>query len=69
MTTVNNRKVSSPSGKDEHPKQKGFLNRPRRWLGGKTIWDWLQLLIIPAVLAAGAIGFSFKQNNTTLDSI
>ncbi|GAC1645065.1 MAG: hypothetical protein NVS4B9_37120 [Ktedonobacteraceae bacterium] len=25
---------------------------------GKTLWDWLQLLIIPAVLAAGGYGLS-----------
>ncbi len=30
------------------------------WAGvrGKTLWDWLQLLIIPAVLAGGAMWFS-----------
>ena len=33
----------------------------------KTFWYWLQLLIIPLVLAAGAIGFSIKQNNDSLN--
>jgi len=33
----------------------------------KTFWYWLQLLIIPAVLAAGAIVFSIKQNNDSLN--
>ena len=33
----------------------------------KTFWYWLQLLIIPFVLAAGAIFFSFKQNNDSLN--
>jgi uncharacterized protein YjbI with pentapeptide repeats len=33
----------------------------------KTFWYWLQLLVIPAVLAAGAIFFSFKQNNDSLN--
>jgi len=33
----------------------------------KTFWYWLQLLIIPAVLAFGAIGFSIKQNSDSLN--
>src|SRR5712691_3940635 len=32
----------------------------------KTLWDWLQLLIIPLMLALIAIGFSIKQNNDSL---
>jgi uncharacterized protein YjbI with pentapeptide repeats len=32
---------------------------------GKTAWDWLQLLIIPFVLGAGAIWFNFQQNTTS----
>jgi hypothetical protein len=28
---------------------------------GKTIWDWLELLIVPAVLAAGGIWFNLQQ--------
>jgi hypothetical protein len=28
------------------------------YVRGKTLWDWLQLLIIPAVLAGGAMWFS-----------
>ncbi len=39
MTTVDNPKVSPPSGKDEDSNVKGFLNRPRA--GGKSIWDLL----------------------------
>ena len=33
---------------------------------GKTAWDWLQLLIIPLVLGAGAIWFNMKQSQTSL---
>ena len=40
-------------------------------LRGKTLWDWLQLLIIPAVLAVGGYLFNLtvsrnEQNNTQL---
>jgi len=31
-------------------------------LRGKTIWDWLQLLIIPAVLAIGGYLFNFTTS-------
>src|SRR5438132_4198600 len=30
---------------------------------GKTLWDWLQLLFIPAVLSLGAIWFTARQNH------
>ena len=30
---------------------------------GKTVWDWMQLLIIPAVLAVGALLFNWSQRN------
>jgi uncharacterized protein YjbI with pentapeptide repeats len=62
MTTVNNRKVSPPAGKDEDQREKGFFNRPRA--GGKSIWDWMQLLIIPFVLTVGGLLFSTYQHNT-----
>jgi len=35
---------------------KGHVLQP-----GKTLWDWLQLLIIPAVLAGGTVWFSNRQ--------
>jgi uncharacterized protein YjbI with pentapeptide repeats len=55
-------KVSPPSGKDEDLKEKGFFNRPRR--GGKTPWDWLNLLAalaIPLVVVLATIGFGWWQ--------
>jgi uncharacterized protein YjbI with pentapeptide repeats len=30
--------------------------------GAKTLWDWLQLLIVPAVLAAGGLLFNAQQS-------
>src|SRR5437868_5819370 len=33
-------------------------------LRGKTLWDWLQLLIIPAVLAIGGYLFNFTMTRT-----
>lgn len=33
-------------------------------LHGKTLWDWLQLLIIPAVLAVGGYLFNFTTSRT-----
>ena len=78
MTTANNRKVSPslrkyerairnvspPSGRDEDRKQKGFFDQPRLWLGGKSGWDWMQLLIIPLVLTVGGLWFSNYQHDT-----
>jgi len=32
-------------------------------LRGKTLWDWLQLLIIPALLGFGAVWFTTRQNH------
>jgi uncharacterized protein YjbI with pentapeptide repeats len=34
---------------------------------GKTLWDWLQLLIIPAVLAVGGYLFNFATSRTERD--
>ncbi len=39
-----------------------------KWTGfaGKTLWDWMQLLIIPLVLAGGAIWFNSSQHETDM---
>src|ERR1700740_190017 len=37
----------------------GFLN--------KTLWDWLQLLIVPFVLAVGGLLFNFATSKTDQD--
>lgn len=33
----------------------------------KTLWDWLQLLVVPAVLALGALWVNYTQKNTEID--
>src|SRR5213592_265877 len=38
-------------------------------LRGKTLWDWLQLLIIPAVLAGGGLWFNQMQKNREQQAI
>lgn len=40
-------------------------NRSKGWTGftGKTLWDWLQLLIVPIVLAGGGYLFGTWQHN------
>jgi len=32
-------------------------------LRGKTVWDWLQLLIVPLMLALITVVFTWQQNN------
>ena len=34
----------------------------RRELGGKTVWDWLQLLIVPIMLSLITVAFTWQQN-------
>src|SRR6266700_4004031 len=40
-----------------HPKDTDFQR-------GKNLWDWLQLLIIPAVLAVGGYLFNYTTSRT-----
>jgi uncharacterized protein YjbI with pentapeptide repeats len=54
------------------PKDQKILNRSQKkgflkWTGfaHKTLWDWLQLLIIPTMLAVIGIGFSFTQEQAS----
>lgn len=41
-----------------------------RWTGfaDKTLWDWMQLLIVPIVLGAGALWFQAQSNRTSQQS-
>jgi uncharacterized protein YjbI with pentapeptide repeats len=32
----------------------GYYNAEKEWQRGKTLWDWLDLLLVPALLAIGA---------------
>ena len=34
----------------------------------KTFWDWLQLLIIPVILAAGALWFNYHQDQINMQT-
>ncbi len=47
--------------------QQQRTRRGRAWertgFGDKTVWDWLQLLIVPAMLGFGALFFNEAQNN------
>jgi uncharacterized protein YjbI with pentapeptide repeats len=38
-----------------------------KWLGfsGRTLWDWLQLLIIPVVITGGTLWFSAQQSQAS----
>jgi uncharacterized protein YjbI with pentapeptide repeats len=40
----------------------GTVTRTEEYQPGKALWDWLQLLIIPAVLAVGGYLFSFTTS-------
>lgn len=39
------------------------------WIGfqGKTLWDWIQLLIVPALLSGGALFFNDRNAKTQLE--
>lgn len=43
--------------------------RKKGWTGfaTKTLWDWMQLLIIPFVLAGGTLWFNTQQANTSAE--
>ncbi len=51
---------------EETQQRKDKTRRGRAWgwtgFGGKTGWDWMQLLIVPVVLAAGAFWFNSEQS-------
>src|SRR3712207_1351425 len=40
--------------------------RSKAWMlrefGGKTVWDWLQLLIVPVILSLITVVFTWQQN-------
>src|SRR5258708_19197391 len=41
----------------------GTVTRTEVYQPGKTLWDWLQLLIIPAFIAFGAVWLTARQNH------
>lgn len=50
---------------EETQQRKKKTRRGRAWewtgFGGKTGWDWMELLIVPLVLAVGAFFFNYEQ--------
>ncbi len=50
---------------EETQQRKEKSRRGRAWertgFGDKTIWDWMQLLIVPVMLALGALYFNYEQ--------
>lgn len=54
----------------EDPGQK--TRRSKLWertgFGDKTVWDWMQLLIVPAVLAVGALLFNLSLSARQLET-
>ena len=44
----------------------GLSKVTREHQPGRTLWDWVQLLIIPFVIGAGAIWFNMQQSQTSL---
>jgi uncharacterized protein YjbI with pentapeptide repeats len=64
MSTVDNPKATQTSDKDEELEEKGFFNRSRK--GGKSYWDWLDLiskLAIPIVVLGATLFFGIQQAN------
>jgi uncharacterized protein YjbI with pentapeptide repeats len=53
-------------GEEEPEVLRPKTRRGRAWdltgFGGKTGWDWMELLIVPLVLAVGAFYFNYAQN-------
>ncbi len=46
---------------DQHNQRKAIIKETG--FSGKTLWDWLQLLIIPIMLAGGGFWFSLQQSD------
>jgi hypothetical protein len=51
-------------GKDEQAAGEKKVHKPwtLREFGGKTVWDWLQLLVVPHMLALITVVFTWQQN-------
>ena len=51
---------------EETQQRKEKTRRDRAWkrtgFGDKTVWDWMELLIVPLVLAVGALLFNLSLN-------
>jgi uncharacterized protein YjbI with pentapeptide repeats len=47
--------------------EKGKQPWTLREFGGKTLWDWMGLLIVPVVLSIITVGFTWQQNERQQD--
>jgi hypothetical protein len=47
------------------PRDRGPQSKPwtLKEYAGKTVWDWLQLLIVPVMLLLITVAFTWQQNN------
>jgi uncharacterized protein YjbI with pentapeptide repeats len=53
----------SPEGQEKHEHERRKAIIKETGFSGKTLWDWLQLLIIPLMLASGGFWFSLQQSD------
>jgi hypothetical protein len=57
---------------EDTQQRKKKTRRGRAWdwtgFGDKTAWDWMQLLIVPVVLAVGALLFNLSLNARQLET-
>jgi hypothetical protein len=57
---------------EETQQRKEKTRRGRAWertgFDDKTIWDWMELLIVPLVLAVGALLFNLSLNASQLET-
>jgi uncharacterized protein YjbI with pentapeptide repeats len=65
--------LPSLSPKDKNPLASLRTNRKirrfnRLGLSDKTLWDWLELLVVPLVLAIGGFWFSSQQNQISFQA-
>ena len=49
---------------EQHNQRKAIIKETG--FSGKTLWNWLQLLIVPLMLAGGGLWFTSQQNLTSL---
>jgi cytochrome c-type biogenesis protein CcmH/NrfF len=49
-------------GKQAAGEKQGRKPWTLRELGGKTLWDWLQLLIVPVALSLITVAFAWQQD-------
>ena len=51
--------ADKPTSKEEKEARKPWAHRE---LGGKTVWDWLQLLVVPIMITLITVAFTWQQS-------